>query len=62
MFKELERLLKANGAAFSAYRAVELTKSMYQIRVFLPDTKTYATIPLKPTAEQQELIDAVMKI
>ena len=62
VFKELERLLKAHGVAFSAYRAVELTKSMYQIRVFLPDTKTYATIPLKPTAEQQELIDAVMKI
>lgn len=61
VFKELERLLKANDANFSVYRAIELTKSMYQITVFLPDTKTYASIPLRPTAEQQDLINAVMK-
>lgn len=62
VFKELERLLKIKKVAFSANRAVELTKNMYQIRVFLPESKTYTTVPLKPTDEQQELISAIMKI
>jgi len=61
VFKELERLLKINKVSFSAYRAVELTKNMYQIRVFLPGSKTYTSIPLKPTDDQQELISAIMK-
>jgi len=54
--------LKIKKVAFSANRAVELTKNMYQIRVFLPESKTYTTVPLKPTDEQQELISAIMKI
>jgi transposase len=61
VFKELERLLKKAKVSFSANRAIELTKSMYQIRVLLPDSKTYTTIPLKPTSEQQELIEAIRK-
>jgi transposase len=61
VFKELERLLKNRKVSFSANRAIELTKNMYQIRVFLPDSKTYTTVPLKPTQEQQELISAIMK-
>ncbi|WP_194977184.1 IS1634 family transposase [Aquiflexum lacus] len=61
VFKELERLLKNRKVSFSASRAIELTKNMYQIRVFLPDSKTYTTVPLKPTQEQQELISAIMK-
>lgn len=61
LFKELERILKIKKVSFSANRAVELTKNMYQIRVFLPDSKTYATIPLKLTEEQQELTSAIMK-
>lgn len=62
VFKELERLLKNGKVSFSAHRAIELTKNMYRIRVFLPDSKTYTTIPLKPTQEQQELISAIVKI
>ncbi|UJP63607.1 transposase [Mongoliitalea daihaiensis] len=62
VFKELERMLKISKAGFSATRAIELTKNMYQIKVFLPDSKTYTTIPLKPTEEQQELISVIMKI
>lgn len=61
VFKELERLLKNAKVGFSANRAIELTKNIYQIRIFLPDSKIYATIPLKPTEEQQELIAAIMK-
>nr|WP_197687252.1 IS1634 family transposase [Aquiflexum balticum] len=61
VFKEMERLLKKRKVSFSANRAIELTKNMYQIRVFLPDSKTYTTVPLKPTQEQQELISAIMK-
>lgn len=61
VFKELERLLKNRKVSFSANRAIELTKNMYQIRVFLPDSKTYTTVPLKPTQEQQELISAIKK-
>jgi transposase len=61
VFKELERHLKNRKVSFSANRAIELTKNMYQIRVFLPDSKTYTTVPLKPTQEQQELISAIMK-
>ena len=62
VFKELERLLKIAKAEFSATRAIELTKNMYQIKVFLPESKTYTTIPLKPTEQQQELISIIMKI
>jgi hypothetical protein len=29
--------------------------------VFLPGSKTYTSIPLKPTDEQQELISSIMK-
>ncbi|WP_057938513.1 IS1634 family transposase [Algoriphagus resistens] len=61
VFKELERLLKKAKVSFSANRAIELTKSMYQIRVLLPESKTYTTIPLKPTSEQLELIQAIRK-
>jgi transposase len=59
LFKELERLLKKANASFSANRAIELTKNMYQIKVLLPDSKTYTTIPLKPIPEQMELIEAI---
>lgn len=61
VYKELERILKLKKVPFSENRALELTKNMYQIRVFLQDTKTYTTIPLKPTDEQQKLISAIIK-
>ncbi|WP_323823460.1 IS1634 family transposase [Algoriphagus sp. C2-6-M1] len=61
VFKELERLLKKAKVSFSANRAIELAKSIYQIRVLLPDSKIYTTIPLKPTPEQLELIEAIRK-
>jgi len=61
VFKELERLLKESKVSFSPYRAIELTKNMYQIRIFLPDSKVYTTLPLKPSPEQQELISAILK-
>jgi transposase len=61
VFKELERLLEKANVTFSANRAIELTKNMYQIKVLLPDSKTYTAIPLKPTPEQMKLIEAIQK-
>jgi transposase len=60
LFKEIERRLKIKQVPFSAYRAIDLTKNMYQIKVFFPDTKTYETIPLKRTEEQEILTGAII--
>lgn len=55
VFKELERKLTINKIKISPYRAVELTRNMYQISVILPDSKVQKPIPLKMTEEQHEL-------
>jgi len=55
VFKELERKLEINKINISPYRAIELTKNMYQISVILPDSKVQQAIPLKMTEEQQAL-------
>lgn len=55
VFKELERKLKEKKIHLSPYRAIELTKNMYQIRIQYPDSKVREVIPLKLTSEQQLL-------
>lgn len=57
VFKDLERSLKLNKATFSAYRAVELIRNMYQLTVQLPESLDWVAIPLKNDEEQQELAD-----
>lgn len=55
VFKELERKLKAHKVDISPYRAIELTRNMYQIEIMLPDSKIPQCVPLKLTDEQQKL-------
>jgi transposase len=57
--KELERILKINNVPFSTARAIELCKTMYQIKIVLPDTMVEEKILLKMTEEQQILLKVV---
>lgn len=57
VYKELERKLYKANAPFSVSRAIELTKTMYQIQVRLPDSNVLETIPLQMSLEQQQLVD-----
>ena len=59
VYKELERVLKINKVSFSAARAIEICKTMYQISIVMPDTKIEEKILLKMTNEQQLLLNAV---
>jgi len=61
IFKELERLLYKAKAPFSAKRAAELTKNMYQISITLPESKQSKNILLKTDSEQQKLMQ-ILKI
>jgi len=57
----LERLLYKAEAPFSAKRAAELTKNMYQITITLPESKQSKNILLKTDHEQQKLLQ-ILKI
>lgn len=57
MFKELERALKANKAIFSANRAIDLIRNMYQVTVQLPESLDWVEVPLRNDDEQQRLIE-----
>jgi transposase len=55
IYKELERILKKGKCTFSARRAIELTKNMYQLSYILPDTKQPQNLILRMDDEQQLL-------
>lgn len=56
VFKELERLLTDKKINLSAQKAIELSKTIYQIEFVLPDSKKiHSTILFKAT-EQRELM------
>ena len=57
VYKELEKLLYNAKAPFSVIRAIDLTKTMYQIQILLPDAKHTETIPLKLDEDQALLIE-----
>lgn len=57
LYKELERLLEAGGTPISAQRAVELTHTMYEMIVELPDDPRPQHILLGMDQEQQALYD-----
>lgn len=59
VFKELERILKIKKVPFSAARAIELCKTMYQIKVVLPDTGVEEKVLLKMSEEQNTLIKSL---
>ena len=54
-YKELERLLRKSKTPFSVKRAAELTQTMYQLKVLLPDSKKTKNVLLNMDLEQQHL-------
>lgn len=61
IYKELERYLYKANAPFSVKRAAELTQTMYQLKVILPDSKKQENIIMRMDADQQELIKILAK-
>lgn len=55
IYKELERILYKGKASFSVKRASELTQTMYQLEVVLPESKKRKPILLNMDDEQQLL-------
>jgi transposase len=55
IYKELERLLYKYNAPFSVKKAGELTQTMYQLGIILPDSKKRKKILLKMDEDQQLL-------
>ena len=61
IYKELERLLYKEKATFSVKKAAELTHTMYQIEVILPDSKKQKKILLNMDEEQKLLMKIIAK-
>lgn len=59
VYKELERILKIKKVSFSAARAIQLCKTMYQIRIVLPDTMVEQKVLLRMTEEQKTLVNSI---
>jgi transposase len=57
IYKELERLLADGQLPISPQRAIELTKTMYELRFELPNDPEVQRVLLKMGAEQQILYD-----
>jgi transposase len=57
IYKELERLLANGQLPISPQRAIELTKTMYELRFELPNDPEVQHVLLKMDAEQQMLYD-----
>lgn len=61
IYKELERLLYKHKAPFSVKRAAELTQTMYQLKVILPESKKQQTVIMKMDSDQETLIKIIAK-
>lgn len=61
IYKELERVLKAENSYLSVKRAAELTHNMYQINVMLPESKHMKSILLRMSQEQGDLYKIILK-
>ena len=55
IYKELERILDNAKSTISVKRAAELTHTMYQLEVILPESKKKKTILLEMDEEQKSL-------
>jgi len=55
VYKELERQLKINGLNLSAARAIELTKTIYELTFLLPDSEKMGK-RLLPLSDKQKLL------
>lgn len=62
IYKELERLLYKGKAPFSVKKAAELTQTMYQLDVILPESKKKKKIFLNMDKDQQLLYEIIAKI
>lgn len=61
IYKELERVLCQEKATIALKKAAELTHSMYQITIMLPESKHTKNILLKMDESQTELIRIINK-
>lgn len=61
IYKELERLMWVAKAPFSVLRAIDLTQTMYQLTVHLPESRKTTSVLLKLTPEQKWLLDFIQK-
>ena len=61
IYKELERVLKAENSYLSVKRAAELTHNMYQLNVMLPESKHMKSILLRMSQEQGDLYQIILK-
>jgi transposase len=59
VYKELERLLYKHNAPFSVHNATEIVKTIYQLKITLPDSKQKEKILLNMTNEQQILLKII---
>ena len=59
IYKELERILYKQKAPFSVKRAAEMTQTMYQLEVILPESRKRKNILLNMDDEQQLLIKII---
>ena len=61
IYKELERVLKAENSYLSIKRATELTYNMYQLNIMLPESKHQESILLQMNQEQKDLYQIILK-
>jgi len=61
IYKELERVLKKEKSDISLKQAAELTHTMYQLNIILPESKRKQTINLKMDEIQTQLWNIILK-
>lgn len=61
IYKELERILKQEKSDISLKKAAELTHTMYQLQIVLPESKRQQTINLKMDEQQTQLWNIIDK-
>jgi len=59
IYKEVERRLAEKNVPLSPARVAELTKTMYTIKIKIPETDQWETIPFEWT-EEQELVGRIL--
>ena len=57
IYKELERQLKVKGSDLSPEKAIEIAKTIYNIRVYVPSLKESITKTLVLNDDQQYLVN-----
>ncbi|MBK6878638.1 MAG: hypothetical protein IPG99_19940 [Ignavibacteria bacterium] len=61
IYKEIERVLHKENSKISVIRAAELTHTMYQLMVTLPQSRVRKSILPKLDKEQQALLQVINK-